>query len=427
MPILRPLASAGKRACWLLMGLCLGLPALANEAPVSFNGTSISLEQALERALRSNRAGGGGARDRDRQRRAAAGRADPQPDLSWSVEDTRQGNRQTSVSIAQPLELGGKRGARVEVAKRGSEIAWTQLEVRRAELRAQVRGAYYAALTAQERVRLAKTSLDLARRALQAADRRVKAGSISSVERVRAQVLADNAQLDLSQAELEQQRTYVQLSSTWDEPQPGFARVGGALDAVPASITRGALLRHLDESPTLRLAAQEVARGEAQVDLEKRQRIPNLTVSIGSKYDQTARDGRGERVNLIGLSMPLPLFDRNQGNIYAAQSRADQARDLQRATLLRLRSEAVQAYDQLRTSEQELALVRRDLLPGAQSALDSMTRGFEMGKFNFLDVLDAQRTLVGVRAQYVRALDAAAQARVSMERLLGEDIGHLGQ
>lgn len=82
----------------------------------------------------------------------------PNPDLSWSVEDTRQGNRQTSVSIAQPLELGGKRGARVEVAKRGSEIAWTQLEVRRAELRAQVRGAYYAALTAQERVRLAKTS-----------------------------------------------------------------------------------------------------------------------------------------------------------------------------------------------------------------------------------------------------------------------------
>ncbi|MCW5370050.1 TolC family protein [Pseudomonas aeruginosa] len=412
MPILRPLASAGKRACWLLMGLCLGLPALANEAPVSFNGTSISLEQALERALRSNPELAAVGRETEiaSGARQQAGLI-PNPDLSWSVEDTRQGNRQTSVSIAQPLELGGKRGARVEVAKRGSEIAWTQLEVRRAELRAQVRGAYYAALTAQERVRLAKTSLDLARRALQAADRRVKAGSISSVERVRAQVLADNAQLDLSQAELEQQRTYVQLSSTWDEPQPGFARVGTASSA----------------PPTLRLAAQEVARGEAQVDLEKRQRIPNLTVSIGSKYDQTARDGRGERVNLIGLSMPLPLFDRNQGNIYAAQSRADQARDLQRATLLRLRSEAVQAYDQLRTSEQELALVRRDLLPGAQSALDSMTRGFEMGKFNFLDVLDAQRTLVGVRAQYVRALDAAAQARVSMERLLGEDIGHLGQ
>lgn len=64
MPILRPLASAGKRACWLLMGLCLGLPALANEAPVSFNGTSISLEQALERALRSNELAAVGRRPR---------------------------------------------------------------------------------------------------------------------------------------------------------------------------------------------------------------------------------------------------------------------------------------------------------------------------------------------------------------------------
>ncbi|PNG61999.1 hypothetical protein SC81_23295, partial [Vibrio vulnificus] len=70
-----------------------------------------------------------------------------------------------------------------------------------------------------------------------------------------------------------------------------------------------------------------------------------------------------------------------------------------------------EADDDLGGSEEELAGGRRDLKNDAQSALDSMTRGFEMGKFNFLDVLDAQRPLVGVRAQYVRALDAAAQAR----------------
>ncbi|RQF78564.1 type I secretion protein TolC, partial [Pseudomonas aeruginosa] len=107
MPILRPLASAGKRACWLLMGLCLGLPALANEAPVSFNGTSISREQALERALRSNPELAAVGRETEiaSGARQQAGLI-PNPDLSWSVEDTRQGNRQTSVSIAQPLELG---------------------------------------------------------------------------------------------------------------------------------------------------------------------------------------------------------------------------------------------------------------------------------------------------------------------------------
>ncbi|MDP5451942.1 TolC family protein, partial [Pseudomonas aeruginosa] len=90
MPILRPLASAGKRACWLLMGLCLGLPALANEAPVSFNGTSISLEQALERALRSNPELAAVGRETEiaSGARQQAGLI-PNPDLSWSVEDTR--------------------------------------------------------------------------------------------------------------------------------------------------------------------------------------------------------------------------------------------------------------------------------------------------------------------------------------------------
>ncbi|VDL11797.1 Cobalt-zinc-cadmium resistance protein CzcC [Pseudomonas aeruginosa] len=405
------------------MGLCLGLPALANEAPVSFNGTSISLEQALERALRSNPELAAVGRETEiaSGARQQAGLI-PNPDLSWSVEDTRQGNRQTSVSIAQPLELGGARcaGGGGETRQR-DRLDPTGSPSRRTAGPGPwrlLRGADRAGACAWRRPPWTWPG------ALQAADRRVKAGSISSVERVRAQVLADNAQLDLSQAELEQ-RTYVQLSSTWDEPQPGFARVGGALDAVPASITRGALLRHLDESPTLRLAAQEVARGEAQVDLEKRQRIPNLTVSIGSKYDQTARDGRGERVNLIGLSMPLPLFDRNQGNIYAAQSRADQARDLQRATLLRLRAK--------RTGLRPVA----HLGTGAGAGPRPAARRTERAGLDDPRLRDGQVQLPrrarcpahpGRRpCPVLRALDAAAQARVSMERLLGEDIGHLGQ
>ncbi|RPV04581.1 type I secretion protein TolC, partial [Pseudomonas aeruginosa] len=95
MPIHRPLASAGKRACWLLMGICLGLPALAAPAPASFNGTSVSLEQALERALQSNP----GLAAVGRETEIAAGARQqagliPNPELSWDVEDTRQGNRQ---------------------------------------------------------------------------------------------------------------------------------------------------------------------------------------------------------------------------------------------------------------------------------------------------------------------------------------------
>ena len=130
-------------------------------------------------------------------------------------------------------------------------------------------------------------------------------------------------------------------------------------------------------------------------------------------------------MNVVGLSMPLPLFDRNQGNVLAAARRADQARDLRNAVALRLRSETRSAVDQWVTAMQEVAAYDRTILPAAQQAVDTATRGFEMGKFAFLDVLDAQRTLIEARGLYLEALATAADARARVERIYG-DLDDLG-
>lgn len=95
---------------------------------------------------------------------------------------------------------------------------------------------------------------------------------------------------------------------------------------------------------------------------EKAQRIPNLTVSLGSQYSREDR----ERVNVVGLSMPLPLFDRNQGNVLAAARRADQARDLRNAVALRLRSETRSAISQWEAAMQDVEAYDRTILPAAQ-------------------------------------------------------------
>ncbi len=139
-------------------------------------------------------------------------------------------------------------------------------------------------------------------------------------------------------------------------------------------------------------------------------------MSIGSQYDASVR----ERVNLVGVSMPIPLFNRNQGNVLAASRRADQARDLRNATELRLRTETRQALDLWATANSEVSAFNQVILPAAQSAVDSATRGFEMGKFNFLDVLDAQRTLIAARTQYLAALAQATDAWVRIERIYGD-------
>ena len=117
--------------------------------------------------------------------------------------------------------------------------------------------------------------------------------------------------------------------------------------------------------------------------------------------------------------MPIPLFDRNQGNILESLRRTDKARDELVATEVRLNSELAQAYGRLVAAREEIALLKQEILPGAQSAYDATTKGFELGKFSFLEVLDAQRTFFQARSQYLRALSETHRATADIDRIVG--------
>jgi cobalt-zinc-cadmium efflux system outer membrane protein len=161
----------------------------------------------------------------------------------------------------------------------------------------------------------------------------------------------------------------------------------------------------------------EVERRDAQSQLERARRHPDLTVSLGAKRDEAL--GRSQAI--IGVSLPLPLFDRNQGNVQEALARADKARDELAAAEHRIAAELRQAHARLASAREQLELIRADILPGAQSAYDAAQKGFEFGKFGFLDVLDAQRTLLQATSQYVLMLMEAHRASAGIERILGAD------
>jgi outer membrane protein, heavy metal efflux system len=340
----------------------------------------------------------------------------PNPVASWDAEDTRRDTRTTTLKLSQTLELGGKRGARIELATRGQDVAALTLEQRRNDLRAEVIDRYYGALRAQERLDLAQRSLALAERGLVVANGRVSAGKASPVEATRAQVQLSEIRLELNRAQMGVSDAYRRLAASTGSAAPDFEAVA-TQNIAPASLPSAAhLLARLEQTAELRLAELQILQNEASVGLEKAQRVPDLDVSIGSQYDASVR----ERVNLVGVSMPIPLFNRNQGNVLAATRRADQARDLRNAAELRLRTETRQALDLWQTANTEVRAFNQQILPAAQSAVDSATRGFEMGKFNFLDVLDAQRTLIAARTQYLTATAQATDAWVRIERIYGD-------
>ncbi|MGE6821496.1 TolC family protein [Pseudomonas soli] len=340
----------------------------------------------------------------------------PNPELSWEVEDTRRDTSTTTVTLSQALELGGKRGARIEVAEAGQAVARLELERQRNSLRADVIQAFHAALRAQTALELAQQSQALTERGLRLVEGRVRAGQSSPVEATRAQVQLAQAEAAVRRARTERTVANQALARLTGSAEARFDRLdASSLSPGPAPKAER-LLATVEQTAEWRLAAAQIERGDASLGSEKAQRIPNLTVSLGSQYSREER----ERVNVVGLSMPLPLFDRNQGNVLAAARRADQARDLRNAVELRLRSETRSALEQWGTAMGEVQAYDRTILPAAQQAVDTATRGFEMGKFAFLDVLDAQRTLIEARGLYLDALAQATDARAQVERIYGE-------
>ena len=336
------------------------------------------------------------------------------PTLSVEVEGVRRDNRTTTVTLSQPLELGGKRAARLVAADRAIDVARAQLGSKQAELHASVTAAFFAALLSQERVQLAQTSLDLARAGSQTAGKRVIAGKVSPVEEIRAKVAEANVRLELIQAQGERQTSLQALRALTAGSVDIDVLDGNAL-ALPVLPAQGAMEERIAQAPALRQAHLEVQRLAALARLENAKRVPDITLSAGL---QRAQD-QGRNQVLIGISVPLPLLDTHRGSISEALSRQYQAEDEARAVELRLRTDVAAARQRHATAWAEVAALQAEILPGAQSAFDAARKGFELGKFNYLDALDAQRSLLQARAQYLRSVADVHRAATDLDRLLG--------
>lgn len=343
----------------------------------------------------------------------------PNPELSFVREGTQRGTRTQTVQLSQLLELGGKRSARIKLADSERSLATGNLDVARTDLRAEVMAAYFDALAAQERSQLAQASLDVAGKAAGAASKRVAAGRISPLEEDRAGVVQAGARIELAQAQSDLKVAMLRLAAFWGETSPTFASVAmPELDLAPAPAL-DVLVRQLENSPQLRLARLQVEREQAQVGLERSQRLPDLTLVVGNKKD----DEIGHSQTVLGVSVPLPLFNRNQGALQASLSRADKAQAQLEAERVRVHQDLASAHQRAQLSREQVRSMREDILPAAQRVFDSTVTGFEAGKFGFLDVLDAQRTLLQVRTQYIQALYERYRAVADLGRYIGTGIG----
>ena len=382
--------------------------------------TPLSLTKAIELALEGSPEVAAATRQWEAtEGQVLQGRARPNPELAYSLEDARSRTRMQSWQLNLPVELGGKRAARTKAAEKSREQAQAQLNELKAALRANVAAAYFDVLTAQERLVLAKDSVALAKSSTDTVAKRVAAGKVSPVEESKARVAEAGIRVELAQAASEQRNALSRLFALLGKIEAPFTVLEGKAENLPPVPKLADLQSLISSSPAVVLARIEVDRRKALTDLEQSKRVPDITVSAGiQRSNETQRN-----ILLFGVSVPLPVFDRNQGNLLEALKLEDKARDELQGATVRLHSEVAQAQERLSTITAEVQSLRQDVLPGAKSAYDAATIGFENGKFNFLEVLDAQRTYFTAKSQYLKALGEAHRAAADVDRLLGGSTG----
>lgn len=340
----------------------------------------------------------------------------PNPELAYLREGHRAGARTTTMQVSQPIELGGKRAARVAVAQGALALAGSDLALRRQALRADVIEAFYTALVAQERHELAQATVELAASSLRAVDGRVAAGKVSPVEAGKARVAQADARAGLARAQADLAIARDALGALTGAPAEAMRELAGAgVDTLPEVEPLPALLQRAGGALSIRRARQQVALRDAQAGAERAARAPDVTLTIGSQRD----DQLAHRQAVVGLAVPLPLFDRNGGNLAAALARSDGARAELEAAELAARTGLAAARLRYQQARGEALLLADDVVPEARSVHESTLKGFEYGKFTFLDVLDAQRTWFQARSRQWQAMLDAWRAHAELERLAG--------
>ena len=349
----------------------------------------------------------------------------PNPELEVEVEEVGgPGQRsgfdaaETTIQLSQLIEMGDKSGKRVKVASLEKELAGWDYEAKRLDVFTDVTKAFIGVLAAQQRLELTEELLQLSEELVDAVGKRVDVGKDSPLEKTKAAVAHSNVKIQHQQAVQNLDFTRKQLASIWAGKEPLFESAAGRLDSLSPVPSINELTGLMEQNPDIARWSLEIDKNKASLELEKAKAISDITLSGGlQRFNET-----DDNAVVFGISIPLPISDRNQAGKLQATYELAKAREQQRAAHTKIQMELVKAYQELSNSYTEVTELDKSVLQGAESVFEASKTGYSQGKLDYLNVLDAQRTLFEAKAQYIDALASFHTAKTDVERLIGRPI-----
>lgn len=406
--------------------LCLAAISGAQAAPLP-EGPALSLREALARTLEGSPALAAYSWEvRAAEARELQAGLRPNPELEFEVEELGVGSEEVeaTVLLSQTIELGGKRAARIRLARSDQDLSRWDYERARADALERTAGAFVEVLGAQDRQALALELARLAEAVWETIDARVQAGRVSPLEADRAQVLLSLARLDVEDAGNALEAARQRLAANWGALMPDFGAVRGHLDTLHSLPEYEAVRAQCAQSADLARWEDEIRRSAAAVTLARSERIPDPALRLG--YRRTGFSSRRQDNSVVlGFSIPLPLFDRNQGNIREAEHLARKTGEERRAAEADHHAALNEAYQCALAAYRRASQLKEAVLPQAASVSERTREGYAQGKFGYLEVLDAERAHFDLRTQYLDTLLVYHGAVLRIERLTGKDLFNL--
>ncbi len=322
---------------------------------------------------------------------------------------------ETNLQLSQLVELGGKREARLAVGEAGIGTAVWQRRATRLEVLSETAIAFITVVSAQRRIEIFDEQISSLDQLIPLLQRRVQEGASSPAETLRAQVAADLFRVDRERAKTQLATARRDLAILMGDSSPRFGEAVGRLASIGQPPPFQSVLQAIDANPQLMRWTAVTAQRNADLILARLKPIPDVHLSAGWRHFQDTND---DAVRL-GVSIPLPVFDQNTGNIIAAEealAKTGAEREINKLVLISI---AGRAYDALNGALAELKLLRTSVIPNARSAAETIQSGYLQGRFTLLELLDVRGSVLQALLREQEALQNFHIAIATIEGLVG--------
>ncbi|MBI4441818.1 MAG: TolC family protein [Acidobacteria bacterium] len=367
----------------------------------------------------------------------------PNPSINYDSTNDRsfgaEGEGGFGISYQHPIELGGKRGKRLEVARLELDRTRAELAFRVRRLEADIKSQYAEALAAVESLRAVEQLLELNTQMFQVTQVRLSRGDVSKLDTNLVRVEVNRLVAQRLQFENRARAALLTLRMFAGMDADQAIKLRGELQALPVELTQGVAeqlaLENREDLKAAKIAEEAAA---AEVRLAKAQAVPDVTPFFGYRRETSVfgvdslsrvfrfnglKPGVGlfdrDKFLSFGVSVQLPFFNRNQGAIQEAAALTEQARRNREFIELVVKRDVAVAFNRYQAAQEVVELFRGEILPRGRENLQILRAAYSLGDQPILEVIAEQRRLIESQNQYVEALKENYLSVVELERAIG--------